>query len=370
MGSRLPAAPRRADWEPFGFQGRSFLATTLPGHEPLARRRFLVPASIADRYLVRSLLAIGEATVLLDAHDGRTRASVLVKALRTAAIADFAEPPPASDTLRYQLRRARHWLQTERRLLVRLRNAGCVAVPHVNDYVYDQNPLISELVASSPEPHDGLVGSEPYLVLERLSGLSLEQLLESQQPHGMDERRAIELILPVLEVLALLQEPWHVASGRTWHCVYQDLKPANILVDRFGRPTLVDFGGCQVVVDGVPVLEGARTPGYAAPECAQPGRVLLPCADVYSVGATLFQMLTGIAPSVSGRGSGAGGPAASIDLAALERSCSPATAAMVRKCLSERPSDRFSNVLQVVEAARSLSAPPQPRYVKNLTPAP
>ena len=109
-------------------------------------------------------------------------------------------------------------------------------------------------------------------MLQQVAGVSLEELLQREFPKGMEEHRALEIIAPVVQILERLHEPWRLPSGRTWHCVYQDLKPANILIDPLGRPTLLDFGGCQVVIDGVPVLEGACTAGYAPPECQGPAR--------------------------------------------------------------------------------------------------
>ena len=167
------------------------------------------------------------------------------------------------------VRHVRHLLQTERRLLVRLRNAGCNGVPVPLDYVYDVSPTLAEIAAGADggpplSLDEFLIGSEPYLVLPLLTGVSLEELLAREFPAGMDERQALEMIRPVVRTLAVLHEPWRHASGRTWHCIYQDLKPANLMIDARGQAILIDLGGCQVVVDGVPVLEGAFTPGYCA----------------------------------------------------------------------------------------------------------
>jgi serine/threonine-protein kinase len=129
------------------------------------------------------------------------------------------------------------------------------------------------------------------------------------------------------------------------------LKPANIIVSPSGRASLLDFGGCQVVIDGVPVLEGARTHGYCPPECegAGPARLLIPCADVYGLGSTLYHMLTGIDPrDRQGRRHGKAGEP--LDAADLPVRVSPALRRVVARCLAVRPSDRFADARQVALA--------------------
>jgi serine/threonine protein kinase len=334
--------------ESFTVRGRPFLRFTWA--EPDGRPAELAVAeTIAGRYRVENLLAPGEGGVLLRARDLRTRKAVVIKGLR-----NDLRPDPGTD-LTPSLRHARHRLQTERRLLVRLRNAGCNNVPIPDDYVYDLNPVLAE---SSPPIDELLVETEPFLVLQELTGVLLEDLLRDEFPDGLDERQALDWIAPVVRTLEVLQEPWRLGGGRTWHCVYQDLKPANIMIDALGRPTLLDFGGCQVVVDGVPVLEGACTSGYAPPECEGPAtRVLLPCADVYGIGSTLFHLLTGEDPSEL-RTRRRGRPGAHLDLRALPKRCSPGVRQLLERCLAPRPSDRLADAGQVGRAIKHLTESP------------
>jgi serine/threonine protein kinase/cytochrome c-type biogenesis protein CcmH/NrfG len=85
--------------------------------------------------------------------------------------------------------------------------------------------------------------------------------------------------------------------------LHRDLKPANILLDGHGAPLVSDFG-LATWLDGVSDLTHSLTifgtPGYIAPEQANPALAevtkLTPVADVYSLGAILFDLLTGRPP--------------------------------------------------------------------------
>ena len=270
---------------------------------------------------------------------------VLIKAVRLDTL---LPPPPDADPIAWQveeLRRARHALQTERRLLVRLRNAGINAVPHPNDFVYDVN---ADLDGFEPS----LAEVEPYLVLQFLHGATLDAVIGREFPRGMGPHDAVRLLLPIARALAALEEPWRHASGPTWHVVYQDLKPANVMIGPSGDASLLDFGGCQVVVNGTPVLAGSHTAGFSPPECHGPPRVLLPRADVYSIGATFYSVLTGRDPVrlfdehiERGRS-----PSEFVLSAAdLPRKTPAPLRAIVASCLAPRPSERIADAGQVAD---------------------
>lgn len=336
------------DAERFAFRNRTFLRFSLPeGDRPDGR--FSVAETLAGRYGVGTPLAVGEASVVLLARDLRTHREVLIKAVRS----DSLHPaPPGADPLSWrteELRRARHALQTERRLLVRLRNAGINAVPHPNDFVYDLNADLNGLEPVMAE-------IEPYLILERLDGITLDSLIAREFPRGMAPRRAVRLLLPAIRAMAELERPWTLASGATWHVVYQDFKPSNLLVGPDGSASLLDFGGCQVVVNGVPVLEGAHTAGYSPPECHGPPRVLLPCADVYTIGTTLVHALGGIDPRERfwrHVDCGLDPMRFSLDPGLLPRSVPGPLRSIVADCLAPRPSDRPADAGRVADRLAS-----------------
>src|SRR5438094_511953 len=77
----------------------------------------------------------------------------------------------------------------------------------------------------------------------------------------------------------------------------RDVKPANILLDGAGHPTLIDFGASRAAMAGrTTALTAIFTPGYAAPEqmtSAKQG----PWTDVYALAATLYHAITGKPPA-------------------------------------------------------------------------
>lgn len=108
-------------------------------------------------------------------------------------------------------------------------------------------------------------------------------------------RRAAELILKIAQTVDFAHE-----NG----ILHRDIKPGNILLDRQGEPHLTDFGLARLIEQESTVtntLDVLGTPSYMAPEQASgSARSLTPAADVYSLGAVFYQMLTGQPPFAGG----------------------------------------------------------------------
>jgi WD40 repeat protein len=132
------------------------------------------------------------------------------------------------------------------------------------------------------EHHD-----QPFFTMKLVEGTSLAQQISqfSQHPHA-----AARLLERVARAV-------HHAHQRG--ILHRDLKPANILLDGQGEPHVTDFGlAKRVAGDGGLTATGAivGTPSYMAPEQARAAKGLTTAIDVYSLGAILYEALTGRPP--------------------------------------------------------------------------
>ncbi len=135
------------------------------------------------------------------------------------------------------------------------------------------------------------LGSGRAMVMEYVSGGSLrDRLLSMQTMHRP---------IPVDEAATLVrQAAAGCAAAHAIGIVHRDIKPSNLLMDDAGRIKVADFGTIMVV-EGTTWLTGVGqqigTPGYMSPEQCRGERVT-PASDVYSLGVSLFELLTGRLP--------------------------------------------------------------------------
>jgi serine/threonine-protein kinase len=126
-----------------------------------------------------------------------------------------------------------------------------------------------------------------YFSMKFVEGGNLAQQIATLIPRP---RQAAELLVKVARAV-------HYAHQRG--ILHRDLKPANILVDGRGEPHVTDFGVARRTGgEHAGTLSGAvvGTPAYMAPEQARAEKGLSVAADVWSLGAVLYELLTGRPP--------------------------------------------------------------------------
>ena len=136
--------------------------------------------------------------------------------------------------------------------------------------------------------HDvGQVDGQPYYSMRYIEGRSLAEMLRAGP---LADDQAVALLEPVARAV-------HCAHEKD--VLHRDLKPANILVDHAGSPFVADFGLAKLMAgpDGPGSgREKVGTPSYMSPEQAWGSRELRRSSDVYGLGATLYELLTGRPP--------------------------------------------------------------------------
>ena len=159
--------------------------------------------------------------------------------------------------------------RTEAEAIGRLNNPNIVQVFDIGEWLPEAGPSL------------------PYFSMEYCPGGSLSARLAGtpQQP-----RLAAQLALALTRAV----EAAHAAG-----IVHRDLKPANVLLTEDGTPKVTDFGLAKKLDDDSHTRSGSimGTPGYMAPEQAA-GRTheIGPAADLYALGAILYEMLVGQVP--------------------------------------------------------------------------
>jgi tRNA A-37 threonylcarbamoyl transferase component Bud32 len=309
-GDGLPSAPKTVRYG--------------PGGHPAARGWPSVPG-----YEVLGELGRGGMGVVFKARQVKLDRIVALKMIRTV---DLPDPDLRGRFLR------------EAEAIARLQHPNIVQIYEVGE-------------------HDGL----PFLALEFCPGGSLDKKLNGAP---LPPRDATTL----LEALAGALHAAHEAN-----VIHRDLKPANVLLDARGTPKVTDFGLARKLDEQGETLTGAvmGTPPYMAPEQAW-GKSLVqplgPAVDVYALGATLYECLTGRPPFR------AASPLQTLELVWSQDPLPPTrlNPAVPRdleticlKCLHKNPTRRYASALELAEdlkrflAGRPITARPVGRLERT-----
>jgi len=208
-----------------------------------------------------------------------------------------------------------------------------------------------EAIAAAAVNHEHVVniyavdssGPVPFLVMEFVAGVSLEQNLKQDGPLGLKE--ILRIGLQIAEGLA---------AAHKQGLVHRDVKPANILLENgVQRVKITDFGLARLVDDASLTQTGliAGTPSFMSPEQARGEAVDHRC-DLFSLGSVLYAMCTGQSPFKG-----------SSSLAVLKRVCEEEPrpirdlnpdipewlCEIVGKLHAKQPAERYQSAVEVAE---------------------
>ncbi|HPF36611.1 MAG TPA: serine/threonine-protein kinase [Candidatus Krumholzibacteria bacterium] len=186
-----------------------------------------------------------------------------------------------------------------------------------------------------------ILGTMPYLAMEYVDGRPLDRFVAEEAP---DIATRVALMVEVCRALGHAH-----AQG----VVHRDLKPANIIVDRAGRPRVLDFGVATVLRDNAATTVSGQTSSvvgtvdYMAPEQVHDGfGAPDPRTDIFALGVILYELICGARPFGHERGS-APRTLASIlvdptpSVQRLDGVADPRLEMIVSRCLAKRPRQRF-----------------------------
>jgi serine/threonine-protein kinase len=194
----------------------------------------------------------------------------------------------------------------------------------------------------------GEVDGHPYIAMEYVEGADLEAVLQRRTPMSMAQK--IDVLVDVLGGLSY-------AHRRG--IVHRDIKPANIRIDAEGRARIMDFGiahlsSSKMTRTGLMV----GTPAYMAPEQVTGGGVV-PATDIFSVGAVMYELFTGVKPFegeslqsvfykiVS---------AAPADMTLFDPALPPVLNTIAQTALAKEPSARYASALDMANALTAARA--------------
>ncbi len=213
--------------------------------------------------------------------------------------------------------------------------------------------------------------SNPFMVMEFVDGTNLHALVAERGPLGID--RALNFTLQAARGLKHAHE-----AG----LIHRDIKPSNLLLDRGGSVKLLDLGLARFFTDNAKNNNLTAkydenniigTADYIAPEQTQDSSKVDIRADIYSLGGTLYYLLTGRAPFE-------GSSLAQKLLFHQLRDPDPVSAfrndvpadvdAFVKRMMAKKPEDRYQTPQGVIEALAPWEAadilPPKPEEMPKL----
>lgn len=268
---------------------------------------------VIDRYLVKDLLGRGSFAVVYSAEDQRQEKEFALKMIRLNRFPEEHQPEVRAEVNKL----ARSVSLLSHPNIVKLHKYGAA---------------------------DGML----YLATDLVEGFPLKERTGIPRPW----EDVIQLLAPAVEA---------VAYAHSLGILHRDLRPANLFIDRSGRLLVTDFGITRLLervgLDLGILSSGIQDPEFRAPEEGL-GEEVDGRADVYSMGAVLYELITGRRPYSADT---------ELDVlqnqfhdvlprpSALVPGLPPALELVMLKALAKKPADRYRNMASFSSALRKLA---------------
>lgn len=198
-----------------------------------------------------------------------------------------------------------------------------------------------------------------YIVMELVEGITLKSFIERKGKLEIKEATGIAI-----------QIAQGMEAAHTNHIIHRDIKPQNIIISREGKVKVTDFGIAKAASSNTITSNAMGSVHYISPEQAR-GGYSDEKSDIYSLGVTLYEMLTGQVPFV-------GDNTVSVALSHIQEdatpvrtlnpSVTPSLDKIVQKCMQKKPERRYLQVSALIEDLKKSISNPQGDFVQ-LVPA-
>jgi len=256
--------------------------------------------SLGDRYQLGPLLGTGGMGLVFRSWDAKLQREVALKTLRPDSVA-FEDDSARRAVKRFLL---------EGQVAAKLRHPNLVQVHEVGEL-------------------DGVL----YLTMELVEGVGLDEIVRSER---WPDRRVAAFMLKIASAVDVAHQVG---------IVHRDIKPSNILIDQAGEPHVADFGLARDLATNLTRITRPGsvlgTPTHLSPEqCLGQCDLLGPHTDVWSIGVTMFELLSGELPF-----SGPSLPEllrSIVDEPTPELACSPQMRLICDRCLKKQTGQRYA----------------------------
>lgn len=222
----------------------------------------------------------------------------------------------------------------------------CAAIKVYNDIIKNKYQFLvrNEAYILSSLKHSGIPqiydiienDSSLLIIMEFIPGQTIDELIQQYSP--FTEKFAIKISKQLISILRYIHSN---------NIVYGDLKPSNIMITNTNRAVLIDFGASMILSPQkkqTAICIGTK--GYDSPEQFDKIGQQDFLKDIYSFGATLYYMLTGVSPTKNH----------SLSVQEINPNLSDALEFIILKCTQWNPKDRYQNFNQLAQHFKNINS--------------